>query len=99
MGVKNERGERVIDTLIRADHKDINLGKETRIFYEISKQGAPTLEQVNAYLANLFAGRTLVAYHAYMKLDDLGLVYPDRVHDAAKMFNGNEVSGQQWQMR
>lgn len=52
-------------------------------------------------LVELCHDRVLVGYHIMMKLEDLG--FPAEkiglVHDCAKMFNENEISGQQWQMR
>jgi hypothetical protein len=51
---------------------------------------------VQQYLIEMFAGRTVVGYHVLMKCEDLGIPEPDITHDCSKMFNENEMSGQQW---
>lgn len=97
--VKNERGERVLDTLVKPPEDAVNLGKKTQATYELALLKAPTLEVIQKYLTEMFAKRTVIGYHILMKLEDLGIAEPNSVHDCAKMFNENEISGQQWQMK
>lgn len=98
MVVKNERGERVLDTLIKNEGPKPNIGKQNSVMYELGQMKAPTLDRVRLYLMDLFKGRTVVGYHLLMKCDDLGIEVPENFHDAAKMFNESPISGQQWQM-
>lgn len=99
--LKNDRGERVLDTLIKppVDGSAVNLGKKTQAIYDLAMLKAPTLDVVQRYLTEMLSKRTVIGYHILMKLEDLGIPEPDQVHDCAKMFNENEVSGQQWQMK
>ena len=100
--MKNEYGQRVLDTLVKADDPNLQIGAKNKVVKEFSEKRAPTLQQVQDHLRVLIKGRVLVGYHIEMKLDDLGLLEENEYamfHDCSKMFNENPMSGQQWQLR
>jgi hypothetical protein len=102
--VKNERGERIIDTLIKSDDTGVVVSQEKKLVREFSLKYGPTLSEVSAYLAEIFRGdRVLIGYHIEMILCDLELeneivrrTHNETIYDVAKMFNQNPLSGQQW---
>ncbi len=99
--VKNERGERVLDTLTKQDDPDLEIGQKQKQIRDFSIQKAPSMQQVQAYLREIFKGRKLVGYHIEMKLNDLELLDEldsSLLYDSSKMFNDHPVSGQQWSM-
>jgi hypothetical protein len=61
--IKNERGERVLDTLVKADDSSIQISSENKKLRDFSVNCAPSLDQVKEYLVKLFKGRTIVGYH------------------------------------
>ena len=100
--MKNERGERILDTLIKADEPGLQIGAKAKLVHEFGILRAPSLETVQRYLIEIFKERTVVGYHIDMKLGDIGIydqLKSATLHDCAKMFNPNPLSGQQWQMR
>lgn len=99
--VKNELGERVLDTLVKADDPELQIGLDKQSVKDYSVERGPTMEQVRTYLSEVFRGRSLVGYHIEMQLADLGMageVELVNLYDCAKMFNENPRSGQQRQL-
>jgi hypothetical protein len=99
--IKNERGERVLDTVTKADDPRLEIGSDRQSLKEYSIERAPTLEQVRELLTTLFRGRSLVGYHIEMQLTDLGMqgeMELENLYDCSKMFNENPRSGQQRQL-
>jgi hypothetical protein len=70
----NETGERVLDTLLRTDKEllVVKQGVKSQLKKYADEKG-PTLEQVKSRLLEIIRGRTLVAYHINLKLNDLGI--------------------------
>ena len=105
--VKNERGETVLDTLVKPPN-EINAGAKNHEVYAYSVARAPEYQGVvKEYLKQIFSGRILIGYHIDMKLADLELIeflgpknlMPNKtLFDCAKMFNSNPMSGQQWKL-
>ncbi len=96
MVVKNDRGERVLDTLVKADDPHLSIGSKNRQVYLFSLQRAPTFPQVQSYLREILKDRKIVGYHTEMKMEDLGLLSElslDNLYDCSKMFNDNPRSG------
>ncbi len=99
--VKNERGERILDTLIKSDDQGVIVSQEKKAIREFSMKYGPSFEEVRDYLAEIFRGdRVLIGYHIEMILSDMGLeeeivrrVHNDTIFDVAKMFNQNPLSG------
>lgn len=105
--IKNERGERVLDTLVKADDPSLQISSENKKIRDFSVNCAPSLDQVKEYLVKLFKGTTIVGYHIQMKLDDLELYMDvthdkdslyERLYDCSKMFNEDPNTGQQWKL-
>lgn len=70
----NERGERVLDTLIKVDDSMIAVksGLRTQL-KNLAKVKGPAIEKVRQKVLELIKGRTVIGYHIYLKLNDFGI--------------------------
>lgn len=104
----NERGERVLDTLVKVDDSMIAVKSGLRTHLKnLGKAKGPTLEKVRAKVLEMIRGRVVIGYHIYLKLTDLGVWGQmltedfDKVHkpiDCSVMFN-RSISEPQQQMK
>ena len=103
--MKNKRGERVLDTLVKADHPNITVSSDRKQLVEFSIRRAPSIEVIREYLRKIIKGRIIIGYHFEMQMKELGILdeldtrTPNQTYfDVAKMFNPDPISGQQHRM-
>ena len=91
--IVNEDGERVLDTLVAPQTKDVAVkGGHRQAVFKFAEAKAETFETVREKVVQLIQGKKLVAYHLGMKCSDLLLTPADiggaEGHmDVAKIFN------------
>jgi hypothetical protein len=64
--IKNEKGERVMDTLIKADNPSITVSNDRADIKNLSLKKAPEFEVVRKYIKEIFKERIIVGYHIEM---------------------------------
>jgi len=71
----NERGERVLDTLVKPQFKDIAMkGGLRQDLHRIAKAKGESIETVRARVLDLIKGKKVVGYHLPQKLADFGIL-------------------------
>lgn len=72
--IVNERGERLLDTLVAPQEKNVPVKGGTKMaLFKYSEARAESLEKVMKRVRQLVKGKFLVAYHLPMKVADLKL--------------------------
>lgn len=71
----NEKGQRVLDTLIKPQYQDLALkGGMRQDLHRISKAKAETIDTVRERVLDLIKGKKVVGYHLPQKLADFGIL-------------------------
>ena len=75
MVLVNEKGERVLDTLIRPQYQELSLkGGLRQDLNRIAKAKAESIDDVRARVLELIKGKKVVGYHLPQKLADFGIL-------------------------
>lgn len=71
----NEKGQRVLDTLIKPQYQDLALkGGLRHDLHRIAKAKAESIEIVRERVLDLIKGKKVVGYHLPQKLADFGIL-------------------------
>lgn len=74
----NEEGERVLDTLVAPQVKDVSVkGGTKQALLKYAELKAESYDSVKQRVLSLIQGKSLVAYHLAQKMSDLGLLTAD----------------------
>ena len=96
----NEKGQRVLDTLVKPQELQegeslvIKEGLKTELM-KLGQEQGPTLELIRELITDLVKDKKVMGYHLPNKLNDLGMLkeFPkngllqENMHDIAKIFN------------
>lgn len=72
----NEKGQRVLDTMIKPQHPELNLKAGLRqTLNAIAEKKAEPIDKVRQRVLQLIKGKKVVGYHLPQKLADFGILY------------------------
>ncbi len=72
----NEKGQRVLDTMIKPQHQELNLKQGLRqTLNAIAEKKAEPIDKVRQRVLQLIKGKKVVGYHLPQKLADFGILY------------------------